>query len=166
MLKSIVEQMDGDLESFLGELARAISARADDHRHTGQRPRQHQRLVARPRDVGKDVDPVGHDGHESAITTAPVSPRQDARPLPLLGEEARQVRDDRSFARAADAQVSDANHRLAQPALPRRVAPVPVPAPGRRGAVNGARDVNHSSLVFVSSWFAGVGNRRHGIEEA
>ena len=46
MLKAVVEQVDGGAELVLGEAAGEIAIGADQHRHAGQRARQHQRLVA------------------------------------------------------------------------------------------------------------------------
>ena len=46
VLKPIVEQVDGGAEPALGEPAGQIAIGADQHRHAGQRARQHQRLVA------------------------------------------------------------------------------------------------------------------------
>ena len=70
MLKAVVEQVDGGAETALGEAARQIAVGADEHRHAGQRAREHQRLVAGRVEAGEDARAVGDDGDAVARDAA------------------------------------------------------------------------------------------------
>ena len=71
MLEAVVEHVDGGVEPLLGQPARAVPVRADQHAGSGEPLGEHQRLVSGLRDAG--ADPSG-----SRTTTTPAG--RTARP--------------------------------------------------------------------------------------
>jgi hypothetical protein len=129
--------MDGGAQRVFGESTRKESSGANEHGHSRQGARQHERLVAGMRDVGQDRGPVRHDRHSRRDCAATVSSSENGWTLTPIAKPARELGDDGRFATTADAEISHADHRPAksQPAL--GMSGVPATPPASRGRVDG-----------------------------
>src|SRR5208282_475772 len=107
VLKAVVEDVQSRLEFPLSDSTRGIAAFTDDHRDA-QPPRDQQRLIAEFRGVTGGFD------NEDAATFAAVSAREHVEPNTAPFQQFTKRNHKRSLARAADRQISDADHRLLQ----------------------------------------------------
>ena len=99
-------------ESLLGEPAGEIAIGAHEHRHAGQRARQHLRLVARVARRARARVPVADHHHAVGRARGARSRGSESRDArPCSQQHARQRSDDRRLAAAADDQVADADDR-------------------------------------------------------
>ena len=149
VLKPVVEDVHRRAEVMFGQTAGQVAIARRQDRNARQLPRQHQRLVAGAIEIGADAVGVAHDDHAVLSPPAPVAAAQDGRPLPHVQELARQARDGRRLAAAADREVADADHRTAQPSAqigPRGVVLAPPPRDRR---VEGAQHVSSSRWLRV-----------------
>ena len=118
VLEAVVEQVDGGAEAALGQGAGPEAIRTDEHAGAGHAARQHQRLVAGPRQIGQRPHAVADDGDAVGGIGPAVAAREDRRPLAGLDQQARQASHDRRLAAAAAGDVADRNHRPGQAVRP------------------------------------------------
>jgi hypothetical protein len=113
VLKPIIHDMNRGAETTFGEQAAKVAILADAHDRGLQRTCQHERLVAGTIEIGQQANAIRHDDDAIDATPAFVSSAEDCRPLSLRDQPLGDRRDQRRLASAADAQVADADHRLA-----------------------------------------------------
>ena len=99
VLEPVVQEVDRRAEVQLGDAPGQIAVRADEHAAFRQGAREHQRLVAGPREIGAQPHPVAH--HRDAIVRigSPVTAAEDRGTLAGLDQPAT-----RSSRRAASCQ--------------------------------------------------------------
>ena len=124
VLEPVVEQVHRAAESPLGEQAGQVAVGRHEHGHAGQRPRQHQRLVARAVDVGQHPVAVAHDRRRrprASRARSRGSGSRGARPRPAAAARGAPRR--RRLAAAADGDVADADRPAARRRRRTRRAP-------------------------------------------
>src|SRR3954471_1335705 len=89
--------------------------------------------------VREHVVVVGNDCHIRRGLSARVAAAENGGPFALFEQQAGDAVDGRSLARAADTQITDADHGLGKTACARGV---PSPPPGGCGAVDGAERIH------------------------
>jgi hypothetical protein len=115
VLKAVVEDVDRRPEVVLGEAAGEVAIRTGQHGRARQLPRQHQRLVARARQVGADAARIAHDDDAVAVLGAAVAAAQDRGPLAHLEQRLCDICRHRRLAAAANRKVADADDRSPEP---------------------------------------------------
>src|SRR5438105_4023316 len=139
MLKPIVEDADRRPEMLLGEEARDVAVRGDEHGDAGHVPRQQLRLVAGSRHRLEHAGAVADDEHAFRRVAAGVATREDHGTLAVIAQQTRQRLDHRRLARAADGEIADADDTVMEAALPPR-ARVPRTAQERDAPVRAAEE--------------------------
>ena len=138
MLKPVVEQVERRPETILGHATGPLAVAPDQHRHAGQRARQHQRFVAGVVEIREDTRAIGDDRDLVARHAPGVAATEDGGAFAAIEKQARDVGHERRLSAAPDAQVANAHHRSRQPASASRIRPVPSAPPSCRRAVHRA----------------------------
>ena len=134
VLKPVVQEMQGDAELMLGESSGEVAIARDEHRDARQLPREHQRLVARPREIRAKAGGVAHHDHAFLGLRARVASGENRWALAGLAKPSRQAGNRRCLPSPADGNVPDAHDGPAQAAAQIRTTRVALapPARGRR----------------------------------
>ncbi len=108
MLEAVVEKMELRSELFLGENSRSVTGFPDDDRNI-QTPCHEQRFVAEIMGRARWVY------QQHAVALASVAPGEDIEFQATGFQQLSQQEDKGRFARSADGEVADTNHRALQP---------------------------------------------------
>ena len=126
VLKPIVEHVHRAAEARLGQPAGKITVCRDHHRGPGNRPSEHQRLIACAPEVGTETLGVTHD-HDTILRCLPiVAPAENGGPFTHRQQHMGDVRGDGRLAAASNHQAADADDWTSEPAA--RVGMAGVPA--------------------------------------
>ena len=115
--------MHARTETPLHDEADAITTRAHGHDNARQVARQHDRLVAGQRGVGRHAFAI-RDDERLAVKGTAIAATEDRNRVASLAQQASDSGHHRRLAAAPDAQVADTDHRASQARLVQQPAAV------------------------------------------
>ena len=173
VLESVVEQMNGRAEAFLGKAAREVPILCDQNRDIRETSREHERFVAGLPNIGLDHSMLTHD-HDTVDRVNPTIPAtEQCRALTHRHENRRHIGRDRRLPAPAHRERPDTHHRSTKAAAhlgPRLVPPSPSLRkrsvdPTQHGITlrNGPKRP-YVALEIWSTWRKNVGDDLEGLE--